>query len=313
MKSIIQVLGPTGVGKSLLALNLAQEIKGEIISADSMQVYKDFDIGTAKLDRIQQKNIPHYLIDILSDCSQYNTARFLNMSFEISEDIIRRGFIPVVCGGTALYLRTMIRGIFPEQNRKKRSRETLNRQAKRKGLSSLWEKLKRIDPEYAAKIGPNDRIRIIRGLEIYCNQGETPTEMFKKNRTPFKDYLFIRIGLTLERDELYQRINQRVDRMLESGLIREVQMLKEKYPSSCPPFGSLGYKEISMYLDGTIDLETATNLMKQHTRNFAKRQLSWFRQESDITWFDSSQYDQIVKWINCQLTDGQAGGQGSSV
>lgn len=308
MKKIIQVLGPTGVGKSLLALNLAQEIKGEIISADSMQVYKDFDIGTAKLDRSQQKNIPHYLIDILSDCSQYNAALFLDMSFRISEDIIRRGFIPVVCGGTALYLRTMIRGIFPEKNRKKRSRETLNQQAQREGLSSLWEKLKEIDPEYAAKIGPNDRIRIIRGLEIYYNQGETPTDVFKKTQTPFKDYLFIRIGLTLDRDELYRRINQRVDRMLESGLIREVQMLKEKYPSNCPPFGSLGYKEISMYLEGTVDLETATNLMKQHTRNFAKRQLSWFRQESDITWFESSQYDQIVKWINCQLSDGQAGG-----
>jgi len=313
MKSIIQVLGPTGVGKSLLALNLAQEIKGEIISADSMQVYKDFDIGTAKLDRIQQKNIPHYLIDILSDCSQYNAAQFLNMSFEISEDIIRRGFIPVICGGTALYLRTMIRGIFPEQNRKRKSREMLNRQAKRNGLSSLWEKLKRIDSEYAAKIGPNDRIRIIRGLEIYYNQGEIPTEMFKKTQTPFRDYLFIRVGLTLERDELYQRINQRVDRMLESGLIREVQMLKKKYPSNCPPFGSLGYKEISMYLEGTVDLETATNLMKQHTRNFAKRQLSWFRQESDITWFDPSQYNQIVKWINYKLTDGEAGGRGASV
>ena len=313
MKKVIQVLGPTGVGKSRLAVKLAQEIEGEIISADSMQVYRDFDIGTAKLDRIQQQKIPHHLIDIISDCSQYNAARFLNMSFRLSEDIIRRGFIPVICGGTALYLRTMIRGIFPEQKQKKISREELNQQARKEGLASLWGKLKRIDPEYAAKIDPGDRIRIIRGLEIYYNQGIIPTEIFKKTETPFKGYLFIRIGLMLNREELYTRINERVDRMLDSGFVREVQLLREKYPLNCPPFGSIGYKEISMYLDGDVDLEAATGLIKQRTRNFAKRQLSWFRQEPDITWFAPSGYDRIIRWVNLQLSDKEHRDQGLDV
>jgi tRNA dimethylallyltransferase len=307
MKKIVQILGPTGAGKSKLALALAPELGGEIISADSMQVYRDFNIGTAKLDKEELKKIPHYLIDIFSDCSQYNAAKFLSMSFQVSEDIISRGCIPIVCGGTALYLKTMIRGIFPEQAKKKISREELNQQADHDGLFSLWEKLNRVDPEYAVKISPNDRIRIIRGLEIYHNQGLPPTEIFKTNRTPFQDYLFIRIGLTMGRDELYQRINRRVDQMLNSGLIREVQLLRKKYPDNCPPFKSLGYKEISMHLDGLIDLETATNLIKQHTRNFAKRQLSWFRQERDITWFNPSQFEQIVEWIKSRLST--AGGR----
>ena len=302
MKKIVQILGPTGAGKSKLALALAPELGGEIISADSMQVYRDFNIGTAKLDKGELKKIPHYLIDVFSDCSQYNAAKFLSMSFQVSEDIISRGCIPIVCGGTALYLKTMIRGLFPEQAKKKISREELNQQADHDGLFSLWEKLNRVDPEYAVKISPNDRIRIIRGLEIYHNQGLPPTEIFKTTRTPFQDYLFIRIGLTMGRDELYQRINQRVDQMLNSGLIREVQLLRKKYPDNCPPFKSLGYKEISMHLDGLIDLETATNLIKQHTRNFAKRQLSWFRQERDITWFNPSQFEQIVEWIKSRLS-----------
>jgi tRNA dimethylallyltransferase len=293
MRQIIQVLGPTGVGKSRIAIKLAQKIDGEIISADSMQVYRDFDIGTAKIGEDERGGIAHHLIDMIADCSQFNAAVFLKNSFDISEEIIQRGRLPIVCGGTALYLRTMIRGIFPEPPTKKVSRQELDEIVDTKGLAYLWERLKAIDPEYAEKIRANDRIRIVRAMEIYANSGVPPSEIFKRTETPFKDYRFWQIGLHRPRQELYRRIEKRVDRMMASGLVEEVKRLRQMYPASCPPFKSLGYKEIAMFLDGAVTLERAVDLIKQHTRNFAKRQLSWFRQEKDIDWFGPDQYPRI--------------------
>lgn len=305
MKKIIQVLGPTGVGKSKIAVGLAEGINGEIISADSMQVYRDFDIGTDKISPADRKNIPHYLIDILSDCSQFNASMFLEKSFAIAEDIIRRGKVPIVCGGTALYLKTMIKGIFPETREKRVSRETLARIVERQGLLPLWNKLNQVDPEYAQKIGKNDRIRIIRAMEIYYNNGIPPSEIFRKTQTPFKDYEFIRVGVNIPREKLYKRIEQRVDDMMKRGLVEEVKRLRVKYPPGCPPFKSLGYKEILMYLSHTdIGLTAAVDLIKQHSRNFAKRQLSWFRQEKDIQWFDPHQFDEIEKYVLKRLGPG---------
>ncbi len=296
-KKIIQVLGPTGVGKSAVAVKLAKKIGGEIISADSMQVYKDFNIGTAKINKKEKQNIPHYLIDVYSDCSQFNASIFLQKSFEISEAIIRRGNIPIVCGGSALYLRSMIRGIFSEKAEKRISREKLDRIMDSRGILYLWNRLNRVDPQYAQKIGKNDRIRIIRAMEIYYNNGIPPSEIFKQTQTPFFDYTFIRIGLNIEREELYKRIENRVDRMIENNLLEEVKQLRKKYPSHCPPFKSLGYKEMIMYLDNDICFEEAVALIKQHSRNFAKRQLSWFRQESDIQWFSPLDFNKIEAFV----------------
>jgi tRNA dimethylallyltransferase len=292
-KNIIQILGPTGVGKSTIAIKLAKEISGEIISADSMQVYKDFDIGTAKTSPGDMQGIPHYLIDIYSDCSQFNASMFLEKSFEISEDIIRRGSVPIVCGGTALYLKSMIKGIFPENKEKRVSRERLNRIVETKGLEYLWNRLNKVDPLYAQKIGKKDRVRIVRAMEIYYNNGIPPSEIFEQTRTPFRDYTFIRIGLNMDRQDLYRRIEQRVDRMIHKGLLEEVETLREKYPPHCPPFKSVGYKEMVMYLEDEICFEKAVELIKQHSRNFAKRQLSWFRQENDIHWFHPLDFNKI--------------------
>jgi tRNA dimethylallyltransferase len=302
MIKVIQVLGPTGVGKSEVAMKLAEEFDGEIISADSMQVYAGFDIGTSKLKKKDMRNIPHHLIDILSDCSQYNAARFLEMAYEITGQIFRRGKIPLVCGGTALYLSTMIRGIFPEKKGKRISRKTLEDMAESKGWPYLWKRLQRIDPEYAGKITPNDRVRIIRALDIYYNQGDTPSNIFRKTRTPFNRHEFIRIGLVLERQKLYKKINDRVERMFRSGFVDEVVELRKKYPPGCPPFQSLGYKEISLYLDGHFDRETAVALIQQHTRNFAKRQLSWFRRESDIQWFNPDDFEAISGFVGPRVS-----------
>jgi tRNA dimethylallyltransferase len=302
IKQIIQVLGPTGVGKSRVAIRLAGSIGGEIISADSAQVYKDFNIGADKLDKNEWENIPHYLIDILEAGSQFNASMFIERSFELSEDIVSRGKAPIVCGGTALYLSTMIKGIFPESKTQRISRDRLKRITDRIGLAPMYGKLQQVDPEYAEKVGPNDRVRIIRALEIFYNNGRPPTEIFRDTQTPFKDYQFIRIGLNVPRDQLYKRIEKRVDHMISRGLVEEVQRLKEKYPPSSPAFKSLGYKEIMMFFqDDKLCLGETVDLIKQHSRNFAKRQLSWFRREEGIEWFDPTGYEEIEKYVMEQL------------
>jgi len=301
MKKIIQVLGPTGVGKSGIAVALAKKFNGEIISADSMQVYRDFNIGTDKITPEAMENIPHHLVDILGDCSQFNASIFLEKSYAVSEEIISKKRLPIVCGGTALYLKTMIQGIFPEAKEKKVTREEIDEMVRVQGLLELWKKLHQVDPDYAAKIGPNDRVRITRALEIYYNNNIPPSEIFKKNITPYKDYDFIRIGLNLPREFLYKRIEDRVDKMIDKGLVQEVKELRKRYSQDCPPFKSLGYKEIVMFLENEIKLDVAIELIKQHSRNFAKRQLSWFRQESNIDWFTPQELQNIENFIHSQL------------
>lgn len=301
IKTIIQVLGPTGVGKSTVAVELAKKIRGEIISADSMQVYKEFDIGTAKIRKDERQEVPHYLIDIYSDCAQFNASIFIRESYTASEEIIRRGHIPVVCGGTALYLKCMMEGIFPESGEKRVSREKLNRIADARGLEYMWNRLNKVDPRYAQKVGKNDKVRIVRALEIYYNNGAPPSEIFAQTQTPFQDYTFIRIGLNTERPALYQAIEKRVDRMVEQGLLEEVARLREKYPADCPPFKSVGYKEMLLFLEGKISIEKAIELIKQHSRNFAKRQMSWFRQEKDIRWFHPRELDKIETFVMSQI------------
>jgi len=298
MKKIVQILGPTGVGKSSISVELAQRINGEIISADSMQVYKDFDIGTDKIKPEDMRGVPHYLLDIIDDSSQFNASIFLDKSFALAEDMVSRERIPVTCGGTALYLKTMIRGIFPEVKEKKVSRDELNDLVENKGLDHLFQQLKEIDPAYAEKIRENDRIRIVRGLEIYYNNGVPPSEIFKQTRSPFEEYTFVRVGLNMERSEIYRR---RVDRMIARGLVDEVKWLRGKYPDWCPPFKSLGYKEVMEVLNGQLEMDAAIALIKRRSRNFAKRQLSWFRQEKDIHWFNPRQVNEIHELVRKEL------------
>jgi len=297
MKPVIQLLGATGVGKSRAAIALAKKFNAEIISADSVQVYKGFDIGTAKISLQGRQEIPHHLIDIIDDCSQFNASRFLELSFAAAEQISARGKIPLVCGGTALYLRVMMRGIFSE-NKNSATRRQLEEKAALSGWPALWHELQAIDPMYAEKISPNDKVRLVRALEIYHHCGLPPSEAFKRSRSPFADYCFIRIGLEMDREKLYQHINLRVERMLENGLLAEVKNLLQRYPPSCPPFKALGYKEIAAHLRGEIDWPTALELIQRHSRQFAKRQLSWFRQEKDIHWFVPENMDAISRFIS---------------
>lgn len=301
MKNIVQILGPTGAGKSRIAIAVAEKFDGEIVSADSVQVYCGFDIGTDKINKENRGRVPHHLIDIIDDCSQFNASRFLEASFRAAEEIIARGNLPVVCGGTAFYLRTMIRGIFPEVKDDASIRERLQREALKSGLEVLFERLSRIDPDYARKIGSNDRIRIIRALEIHSLHKLPPSVVFQETRTPFIDYNFIRVGLNVERKTLCESIDRRVDRMIADGLLEEVKRLRSLYPASCPPFKAVGYKEMAMVLDGGIDLGQAIERIKRNTRRFAKRQMSWFRTEKDIRWFTPEETKPILNFLEGEI------------
>ena len=300
-KNIIQLLGPTGVGKTKVSIFIAKEFNCEIISADSMQVYKDFNIGTDKITLDNMGDIRHHLIDIISDCSQFNASKFLELSYEISEHIINNNEMPLICGGTPFYHGVIKNGIFPEKSNTKKTRNELIAKIEKEGSELYWNKLNEIDSKYAKKINKNDKIRIVRGLEIFLTNNITPTEMFKLTSTPFHNYNFIRIGLNISREKLYEKIEKRIDSMLENGLIDEIKLLKNKYQKNCPPFGSLGYKEILMFLNGEIELSKAISLAKQHSRNYAKRQLSWFRREKDIIWFAPKDINIILKYINSKL------------
>jgi len=304
MKPVIQVLGPTGSGKSRTALAVARALQGEIISADSVQVYRGFDIGTDKVSARLRAEIPHHLIDIIGDCEQFNASKFLELSFAAATEIESRGRIPVVCGGTALYLRVMMRGIFPE-SRAAGLREQLRSEAEVGGWDALRTELLRIDPAYGEKIAANDHVRLVRALEIYRGTGLTPSAAFRLNRSPFAGHEFIRVGLRVERAELYRAIDARVERMLDGGLVDEVRALLRLHPPSCPPFRSLGYKEILAHLRGETDLAAARELIQRHSRQFAKRQLTWFRQEKDIHWFPADDEEAIIGFIRQCLSNGR--------
>jgi tRNA dimethylallyltransferase len=302
MKPVIQVLGPTGSGKTRVALAVARALGGEIISADSVQVYRGFDIGTDKADAADRREVPHHLIDIIADCEQFNASKFLGLSFVAAQGIWARGRLPVACGGTALYLRVMMQGIFPESKGAGR-REELRQLAESRGWQELRAELERVDPGYARKIGANDRVRLVRALEIYRNSGLPPSEAFRLSRSPFAGCLFVRVGLEVERQRLYRAIDARVERMLASGLVAEVRGLMRVHPPTCPPLRSLGYKEIVAHLRGETDLATATELIQRHSRQFAKRQLSWFRQEKDIRWFAADDEEAIIGHIRSCLAN----------
>lgn len=301
LKPVVQVLGPTGVGKSGLAVYISEKLNGEVISADSVQVYKGFDIGSSKISLGERKGITHYLIDILEPPAQFNVNQFLTMAGEAVRNIEKKGKIPVVCGGTALYLRAMTMGIFEESGRKRISRNQLKRIADSRGLHYLFQRLSRIDPGYASKIGNNDRIRILRGLEIYYNNGIPPGSISSITSPPFPDNRFIRIGLHMEREEMYRRIDRRVDHMMREGLKDEVAVLREKYPSDSGPMRSIGYLELNRTLNGELELSDAVALIKQHSRNFAKRQMSWFRSEKDIHWFHPDETDRIIRHLRREI------------
>lgn len=292
-RPLIIITGPTAVGKTALSVELAKEIGGEIISADSMQVYRYMDIGSAKVTKEEMDGVPHHLIDVLEPTEEFNVVTFQKMAKEALEGIYERGHIPVIAGGTGFYIQALLYDIdFTETKEDDSYRKALEEKAAKEGPEALHEMLKAVDPESADAIHANNVKRVIRALEFHAQTGGKISEHNEKERGKESPYQFFYYVLNTDRPVLYERIDRRVDVMLAQGLVEEVKKLKEMgCTRELISMQGLGYKEILAYLDGETSLEEAVYILKRDTRHFAKRQLTWFRREGDVIWVDKNQFD----------------------
>ena len=286
MNNIICIAGPTASGKSALAVELAKEYHGEVVSCDSMQVYRRMDIGTAKPTREEMQGIPHHMIDVAEPDEDFSVSRYCRLAAPIVDDIVSRGKTAIIVGGTGLYMDSLIRGNdfapFPSTGQ----RERLEAQADTVGMDAMLEWLRGVDPEAAARLHPGDRKRIIRALEVYLETGETITAHNRRTQTLPPRYAPLWLGVDFaERAELYRSIEQRVDRMLELGLVEEIKdLLASGVPETATSMQAIGYKEFVSALDCRCTIEEATADVKQASRHYAKRQLTWFRRNREINW-----------------------------
>ncbi|MBS6395526.1 MAG: tRNA (adenosine(37)-N6)-dimethylallyltransferase MiaA [Clostridiales bacterium] len=288
---LVILTGPTAVGKTKLSIALAKAIGGEIISADSMQVYKYMDIGSAKIQRSQMQGIPHYLVDVLDPKEEFHVVRFQQMAKAAMEEIRSRGHIPILVGGTGFYIQAIVNDIDFTENEASPYRAELESLAQEKGPAYLHEELAKADPESAAAIHENNIKRVIRALEFYRMTGKKISEHNEEQREKGSPYNFAYFVLNDDREKLYRRIEQRIDEMLEEGLVEEVSRLKEMgCHRSMVSMQGLGYKEILAYLDGECSLPEAVEILKRDTRHFAKRQLTWFRREREVIWLNKEEY-----------------------
>lgn len=299
-KPLIVLTGPTAVGKTALSIKLAKAVNGAIISADSMQVYKYMDIGSAKISREEMQGVPHYLIDELMPQEEFNIVLFQTYAKSYMEEIYKKGQIPILTGGTGFYIQSVVYDIdFSREEADKAYRKELEEISREKGAPCLYEMLKTKDPKAAEEIHPNNVKRIIRALEYYHESGgEKISEHNKKEREKSSPYNFAYFVLNDEREKIYQSIEERVDVMLSQGLIEEVKKLKEMgCKKGMVSMQGLGYKEILSYLDGEISLDEAVYILKRDTRHFAKRQLTWFGREKDVIWMEKSSFGYNEKKI----------------
>ena len=287
-EDLLVIVGPTAVGKTRLSLELAAEFNGEIISGDSMQVYRGMDIGTAKATAAERAKVPHHLIDFLDPDRPFSVEEFQRLARKKITEIQNRKHLPMLVGGTGLYIQAVTHGYqFPGVEADPDVREEMNAFADREGNEALLEKLRKVDPKTAARLHPNNRPRVIRALEIYRATGKPASQLMRKESE--SPYHLLWLGLTRPRPMLYQRIDQRVDSMIEAGLVEEVARLRRLgYGKDLQSMQALGYKEIMEYLEGRMSLAEAIEEIKRGTRNYAKRQLSWFRRIKEINWFDVS-------------------------
>lgn len=279
------IIGPTAVGKTELSLEIAERLGAEIISADSMQIYRGMDIGTAKPTLQERRGIPHHLIDIVDPDTPFTVSDYQQYFDETVEDVRRRGKIPLVVGGTGLYVRAVTRKFrIPTPASDPDLRAKLKLRAREEGAETLFEELKAIDPQAALRIHPNDQKRVIRALEVYLSSGQPISDWLVDAQEPLAEGTLI-IGLERHRETLYNRINLRVDAMIKNGLLAEVKsLLDQGYSPELPSMQGLGYKEFVPVLSGESDLNSAVELLKKRTRNYAKRQISWFKRE-EVHWF----------------------------
>lgn len=301
MEKLVIITGPTGIGKTEISLKLAKKYKGEIISSDSMQIYKKLDIGTAKLD-LSKTTIPHYMIDVVEADENFSVAEFKNKSKKIISDINERGRLPFVVGGTGLYINSLVYNLdFTETEADYQYRNELNKILEKDGSEVLYNKLLDLNSDMAEKIHKNNGQRIIRALEILKNGNEKGNNFRQEN----KDYNLVYIGLNMDRERLYDRINDRVDKMINLGLVEEVKgLLNDGIDKNSQSLKAIGYKEVISYLDNEIDYDEMVELIKKNSRHYAKRQLTWFRRDDRIKWFDRESenlLEDIENYIDSKL------------
>ena len=303
MKPMVVLTGPTAVGKTELSIRLAEALDGEIISADSMQVYKKMNIGTAKIRKEEMGGIPHHLIDVLDPAEEFNVARFQEMAKEALAGIYERGKIPLVVGGTGFYIQGLLYDIdFTREEQDKSFRERLQKKAEEEGAGAVHQMLEKVDSVSAGKIHPNNVKRVIRALEFYHLNGRPISEHNEeeaRKKSPYQSAYFV---LNQDRQTLYERINRRVDLMMEEGLIGEVKSLVEEgYGRNLVSMQGIGYKEVFDYLEGEISLEETTERIKKDTRHFAKRQLTWFGREKEVIMIDKDKFETEEKILEHML------------
>ncbi len=307
-QKMILLTGPTAVGKTELSIALAKKYNGEIISADSMQVYRHMDIGTAKIRPEEMQSVPHYLIDCLEPDEEFHVMRFQQMAKEALKNIYAAGHLPIIVGGTGFYIQALLYDIsFGEEDGAAKTRKKWEQYAKEQGVDALHEALRKVDPESAEKIHKNNVKRVVRALQFYEDFGKKISEHNEQEMQKTSPYDFRYFVLTNDRAVLYDRINRRVDQMIEDGLVEEVRRLKEMgYTKELVSMQGLGYKEILDYLDGQTTLDEAVAILKRDTRHFAKRQLTWFKRERDVIWLDKQIYpdtDALLAQIDTYLTE----------
>lgn len=288
MRPILVIVGPTAVGKTGLAIRVAKQVDGEIISADSMQVYKGLDIGTAKPTEAERQGVPHHLLDVVAVDQEFSVADYQLMVEDILMDLAKRGKTPILTGGTGLYIRAVLEGfVFDSQGKDDDLRARLQEVAESQGNIALHRRLAVVDPDTAKRLHPNDRRRVIRALEIYHTTGQPLSQHLDAQKQLEPRYQAVKFGLARNRPRLYQRIDARVDQMIEAGLLDEVKnLLEQGLAEGATAMQALGYKELVGYLRGEYDLAEAIRLLKRDTRRYAKRQLTWFRRDEEIIWLD---------------------------
>ena len=291
-RPLIILTGPTAVGKTAASIGLAKAVEGEIISADSMQVYRGMDIGSAKISRKEMDGVRHYLVDVLEPEEEFNVVKFQRLARQAAEEIYSRNKIPIVVGGTGFYIQALLYDIdFTENDGDISLRQELEKTAEEKGPEYLHQLLQEVDPQAARDLHPNNIKRVIRALEFYRQTGQKISEHNRKERAKESPYRYAYFVLTDDRARLYDRIDRRVDAMMEAGLLEEVRSLRDRgVKRTCTSMQGLGYKELYACLEGECSLDEAVRIIKRDTRHFAKRQLTWFRRERDVIWLDKGRF-----------------------
>jgi tRNA dimethylallyltransferase len=292
---LVVILGPTASGKTALSIALAEKCSGEIVNCDSVAMYREFEIGTAKPTVAERARAPHHLFDVVDPAEEMTAGEYARRARQVLGEIKLRNHLPIVVGGTGLYLRALLEGLFPGPQRSEELRERLRENAAKRGPGYLHRILRRLDRSAAEKIHAHDAPKLIRAIEVCLASRQTMTELWQQGRDPLQGFRILRLGLDPDRAELYERINRRAVQMFEAGLIEETAQLLQKYGAAAGPLGSLGYKQAVQLLGGGISREQALQAAQQAHRNYAKRQMTWFRREPEVEWLKGFGDDELLQ------------------